>query len=57
LEDNMSDEIQQKASDEIPQEAVAAVKPTEELSPEALSDVNGGVTKGEHIKSGQIQVR
>jgi type VI protein secretion system component Hcp len=42
LEDNMSDEFQQKPGDEIQQDAVADVKPTEELSPEALSGVNGG---------------
>jgi hypothetical protein len=53
----MSDQIQQKPSDEIHQEAVADVKPNEELSPEALSDVNGGVTTGEHIKTGTIHVR
>ena len=59
----MSDENQQKA------EVVTDVKPNDELSPEALSDVNGGVTKvdkpsptlfklcssGEHIKTATIE--
>jgi type VI protein secretion system component Hcp len=38
----MSDEIQQKMTEEVQQEAVANVKPTDELAPEELSDVNGG---------------
>ena len=61
----MSDEIQQKPSDEIQQEAVADVKPTEELSPEALSGVNGGassptlwkaVSTGKHIAKATLTV-
>jgi hypothetical protein len=38
----MSDEFQQKPGDEIQQEAVADVKPNEELSPEELSKVDAG---------------
>ena len=60
----MSDEIQQKTSEEVQQEPVADVKPSEELSPEALSGVNGGasttlfasVAKGTHINKAIITV-